>query len=252
MTATVVHDGGRGGVPVVLLHSLAGRGSHWAAQLQHLQQHRRVLALELPGHGAAPTTSGGDYSIEAMARAVSATLEPLSLGRVSIAGHSFGGGVALEYASTHPGEVAGLFLLDPISDGREIPQSEVEPFLAAVNSPAYSTTIEEYWTSIAGAREPIRRRLLDDLRHTPREVVVGGFQAVLQYDPVTALARFRGPAMSVVTPRNDGPTSLHRLGQGFPHRVVKGTGHWIQIEEPDLVTRLIEEWLATITAAGPN
>jgi len=248
----VAYDAGHGGVPLVFLHSLAGRGSHWAAQLQHLQQHRRVLALELPGHGAAPTTAGADYSIEAMAGAVFAALEPLGLGRVSIAGHSFGGGVALEYASTYPGGVVGLFLLDPISDGREIPQSEVAPFLAALNSSAYSTTIEEYWTSIAGAREAIRRRLLEDLRHTPREVVVGGFQAVLRYDPVTALARFRGPALSVVTPRNDGPTSLHRLGRGFPHRVVKGTGHWIQLEEPDLVTRLIEEWVATIPADGPN
>jgi pimeloyl-ACP methyl ester carboxylesterase len=252
MTAMVSYDAGHGGVPLVFLHSLAGRGSHWAAQLQHLQQHRRILALELPGHGAAPTTAGADYSIEAMAGAVFATLEPLGLGRVSIAGHSFGGGVALEYASTRPGEVVGLFLLDPISDGREIPQSEVAPFLAALNSSAYSTTIEEYWTSISGAREAIRRRLLEDLRQTPREVVVGGFQAVLRYDPVTALARFRGPALSVVTPRNDGPTSLHRLGRGFPHRVVKGTGHWIQLEEPDLVTRLIEEWVATIPADGPN
>src|SRR5262249_41584816 len=156
--------------------------------------------------------------------AVSAALHPLQLGRVVIGGHSFGGGVALEYASTHPDRVVGLLLLDPISDGRQVPASEVEPFLAALDSPAYSKTIEEYWTDIAGPKQAIRHRLLEDLRHTPREVVVSGFRAVLAYDPVAALGRLRANAISIVTPQNDGPASLHRLGK-FPHSVVKGTGH---------------------------
>jgi len=133
MTARVVDDGGQGGVPVVFLHSLAGRASHWSSQLARLRTNRRALALELPGHGSAPPASDGDYSIEAMSRAVSSALGPLQLGRVVIAGHSFGGGVALEYARTHPDHVVGLLLLDPISDGRQIPASEVEPFLAALN-----------------------------------------------------------------------------------------------------------------------
>jgi len=251
MTASVVDDGGQGGVPVVFLHSLAGRASHWSSQLARLRTNRRALALELPGHGSAPPASDGDYSIEAMSRAVSSALGPLQLGRVVIAGHSFGGGVALEYARTHPDHVVGLLLLDPISDGRQIPASEVEPFLAALDSSAYSKTIEEYWTGIAGPSRAIRQRLLEDLRHTPRDVVVGGFRAVLAYDPVAALGRLRAPAVSVVTPQNDGPASLHRLGR-FPHSVVKGAGHWIQLEQPDLINRIFEEWLATVAPAPRN
>jgi pimeloyl-ACP methyl ester carboxylesterase len=247
----VVIDAGRGGVPVVFLHSLAGRGSHWSSQLTHLQQHRRVLAIELPGHGSAPMPANGDYSLEAMGRAVAATLEGLDLGQVVAAGHSFGGGVALEYASTHPDNVVGLFLLDPISDGRSIPASDVDPFLAALDS-AYSTTIEEYWTGIAGPNASIRQRLLEDLRATPREVVVKGFRATLRYDPATALSRLRGPAMSAVTPQNDMPTSLHRLGRAFPHRVIRHTGHWIQLDQPELVNQILDQWLATLAPVDPT
>ena len=32
----VVDDGGRGGVPVVFVHSYAGSKAHWSAQLAHL------------------------------------------------------------------------------------------------------------------------------------------------------------------------------------------------------------------------
>jgi pimeloyl-ACP methyl ester carboxylesterase len=249
MSATVVDDGGPGGIPVVFLHSLAGRASHWSAQLTHLRHTRRALALELPGHGSAPPALDGDYSIEAMGRAVSAALTPLRLGHVVIAGHSFGGGVALEYASTHPADIAGLLLLDPISDGRQVPAAEVEPFVAALESSAYSETIEEYWTAISGPNGPTRQRLLDDLRQTPRDVVLRGFRAMLSYNPVARLERFNRPAISIVTPQNDGPTSLHRLGRGLPSRVVKGTGHWIQIDRPELVNRIMDQWLETTDRA---
>ena len=86
MTARVVDDGGQGGVPVVFLHSLAGRASHWSSQLARLRTNRRALALELPGHGSAPPASDGDYSIEAMSRAGNETgkLEVQRAQRISV------------------------------------------------------------------------------------------------------------------------------------------------------------------------
>jgi pimeloyl-ACP methyl ester carboxylesterase len=36
---------------------------------------------------------------------------------------------------------------------------------------------------------------------------------------------------------------LHRLGTGFPHVMVEGTGHWIQIDKPEVVNRLLDEFL---------
>jgi pimeloyl-ACP methyl ester carboxylesterase len=51
------------------------------------------------------------------------------------------------------------------------------------------------------------------------------------------------PTLSIVTPYNDQPFSLHRLGKGFPHRVVPGTGHWIQLDKPDDFNRMMDEFL---------
>jgi pimeloyl-ACP methyl ester carboxylesterase len=65
----------------------------------------------------------------------------------------------------------------------------------------------------------------------------------MEFDPDSALARYQGPKLAVVTPNNDQAFSLHRLGTGFPHRVVMGTGHWIQLDKPEEFNRILDEFL---------
>jgi pimeloyl-ACP methyl ester carboxylesterase len=65
--ALAVDDGGEGGLPVVLVHSLAGNAGHWEAQLAHLRRTRRALALDLRGH-AARCFGRHDYAIGARRR----------------------------------------------------------------------------------------------------------------------------------------------------------------------------------------
>jgi pimeloyl-ACP methyl ester carboxylesterase len=65
----------------------------------------------------------------------------------------------------------------------------------------------------------------------------------MQFDPKPSLARYRGPALAVVTPANDFPFSLQRLTGGPPHRVIEGTGHWIQLDKPTDVDRIIQHFL---------
>jgi pimeloyl-ACP methyl ester carboxylesterase len=237
-----VDDGGRGSPPVVFLHSLAGTGGQWRAQLEHLRPTRRAVALDFRGHGGSAAPADGDYALASLAGDVAAAVDGLGLERFALVGHSLGGGVALVFAAARPERVERLMLLDPIGDGTRIPREEVDPFLAALDSPAYAATIEGYWGSIAGRDPALAARLLADLRATPREAVVTGLRAVSSFDPGPALAGLRVPALAVVTPDNDAPFSLHRVG-GFPHQVIAGTGHWIQLERPEEVNRILDRFL---------
>jgi pimeloyl-ACP methyl ester carboxylesterase len=248
--ALAVDDGGRGGLPVVFVHSLAGNSTHWAAQLQHLRPSRRAVALDLRGHGRSEAPGNGDHSIAGMAGDIGAVVDSLGLDQFVLVGHSMGGGVALVYAGAHPERVAGLLLVDPIGDGKQIAAAEVKPLLAGLDT-SYDTTIRQYWTGVAGPDSAVRERLLADLRATSRETVAPMFLEVLQFDPDPALARYREPILSVVTPYNDAPFSLHRLGKGFPHRVVQGTGHWIQLDKPDEFNQLMDEFLETTKGREP-
>lgn len=241
-----VDDGGRGGLPVVFAHSTAGSSAHWAHQLTHLRPTRRAVAFDLRGHGRSESPSDDDYSISSMAADVHAVVDALRIPRFVLVGHSLGGGVALTYAGAHPDRIAGLLLLDPIGDGTQFPSAEVQDFLSQLESD-YTGMIQGYWDQIAGPDSSIRERLRADLRATPRDTVVGAFRAVMQFDPHPVLGRYRGPTLSIVTPHNNEPFSLHRLGQGFPHRIVQGTGHWIQLDKPDVMNEILDEFLETVS-----
>jgi pimeloyl-ACP methyl ester carboxylesterase len=237
-----VDDGGSGPA-VMFLHSLAGNASQWAPQLEHVRNTRRAIAVDLRGHGRSEPPSDGQYAIEAQARDVGAVADALELERFALVGHSIGAGVALVYAAAEPERVTHLLMADPIGDGTQTPAEEIRPFLEALDSPAYAETIEGYWSSIAGSDGAMLERLLADLRATPRETVVRGLRAVVAFDPKPSLARLRAPTLAVVTPANDFPYSMHRLGSGLPHRVIEGTGHWLQLERPLEFNRILDQFL---------
>ena len=237
-----VDDGGTG--PAVLfLHSLAGHAGQWSAQLDHVRKTRRGIGVDLRGHGRSGPPSDGQFGVQAQVGDLDTVVGALGLERFALVGHSFGAAIALEYAAARPERVSHLVVADPVGDGTQTPDAEIRPFLEALDSPAYTETIEGYWSSIAGSDGAVLERLLADLRATPRDTVVRGLHAVMAYDPKPALARLRTPTLAVVTPPNDFPYSMHKLGSGLPHRVVEGTGHWLQIERPAEFNRILDQFL---------
>ena len=244
-------DGGSGdGLPVVLLHSLAGNTAQWESQLAHLRRTRRAVALDWRGHGRSGPAPDGDWSPHAMAEDVAAAVDRLRLGRFVLVGHSAGGLVALAYAAAHPERVAGVLLLDPAGDTRRIPAEMIDAFVDALQGDAYHATIDGYWRSIAGRDPAIRDRLLADLHATPQATVAGIFRALREFEVEPVLNAYRGPRLAMVTPQNNGPFSLHNIDRSLPHRMVTGTGHWIQLERPDELNRILDEFILSAESPG--
>ena len=240
-------DGGTGGMPVIFVHSLAGNTSQWSAQLGHLRKSRRAIAIDLRGHGLSRPTEDGDYSIEALVRDIDTVVREIGVSEFVLVGHSMGGIVSLAYAHAHPGRVAGILLADPAGDVRKVPEEEIRQFMEALESDAYAEAIEDWWNQmLSGSDEAVRTRVIEDLRSTPPETVVGIFKALLHHDPLAALSTYRGPILSIVTPFNDAPYSLHRLHPALPHRQVSGTGHWLQMDRPGEFNRLLDEFLLSV------
>jgi 3-oxoadipate enol-lactonase len=94
----------------VLLHSLGLDRRVWDPLIAPLGRHRRLVVVDLRGHGKSPVNTGA--SIEDMADDVAATLAQLGHRRVSVIGMSMGGCVAQALAVRHPERVDALGLID--------------------------------------------------------------------------------------------------------------------------------------------
>lgn len=241
-------DGGTGSAPVIFIHSLAGNTQQWSAQLNHVRTTRRAIALDLRGHGQSLSPADGDYGIDSMAQDVQIVVEQLGLERFILVGHSMGGSVAVAYAGAYPERVTGLLLVDPSGDSTQLPAEEMQQYLGALESDAYSTVIEGYWNQIlTGSTEMTETKVMQDLRDTPKATVVGVFQELFSYNPVPALKGYNGPKLSVITALNETPVSLHNLVPNLPHKKITGTGHWLQMDKPEEFNRIMDDFIATFT-----
>jgi len=104
-----VVDRGRGN-PVLFVHGQPGLGSDWDPVVQRLTDHR-VLVIDRPGYGR----SGGEtLSIEGNADLLADVVVERGAAPVTVVGHSYGGGVAIEMAARRPEVVAGVVLVGSI------------------------------------------------------------------------------------------------------------------------------------------
>lgn len=240
-------DGGDGLLPVLFVHSLAGNTQQWSAQLSHIRTARRGVALDLRGHGQLSSTDNDDYTIDSMAQDVQAVVNQLGIERFILVGHSMGGSVAGAYAGVYPERVAGLLLVDPSGDSTQMPIEEVQQYIGALESEAYSNVVEGYWSQIlTGSAETTKAKVMQDLRDTPKATVVGVFKELFKYNPVPALERYDGPKLSVITANNETSLSVHNLVSYLPHKLITGTGHWLQLDKPEEFNRIMDEFLSSV------
>jgi pimeloyl-ACP methyl ester carboxylesterase len=111
-----VHEwGADGDVPVVFWHAL-GRdqsGAHFADVGRPLARAGfHVLAVDGPGFGKTPLLPTERYTLGSLAALLDELLDERELDRPVLAGHSWGGSVAMTYAATHPEDVRALVLFD--------------------------------------------------------------------------------------------------------------------------------------------
>ena len=90
--------------PLVLLHGLTFDRRHWEPlrrELAVVQPGREVLALDLPGHGAAPARAS--YGLNEVAEVLHDQITAAALTEPpTVVGHSVGGVIATVYAARHP------------------------------------------------------------------------------------------------------------------------------------------------------
>ena len=255
---------GPDGAPtLVLLHGTRRTRGMWRLQVVGLSDTLRVVAADLPGHGALADTA---FSLQGASAFVADVIEVAAGGRAIIVGQSLGGYVGMHLAARRPDLVAGLVLAN----------ASAEPRAVARRAPR---TVGSYL--FVAATERLRRpapRPGSDGGSDPAApgddgngseppatngwLFKGGTRALvsaLRESFVPRLARYPGPVLLLngaddVLFRRSEEEFLAAAADGRLE-VIGGCGHLVNEERPEAFNAALRRFVAEIAgrdaAAGP-
>jgi len=119
------------GPALLLLHGLGCDHTTWNPVIDRLAESFTVIAPDLLGHGRSDKPRA-DYSVGGYANGMRDLLTVLGIDRVTVVGHSLGGGVAMQFAYQFPERTERLVLVAPGGLG-----PEVTPLIRAVTTPGF-------------------------------------------------------------------------------------------------------------------
>jgi 2-succinyl-6-hydroxy-2,4-cyclohexadiene-1-carboxylate synthase len=254
-----VESGGRGR-PLLLFHGFTGSSATWQPFLDTLSDSRRVIAVDLLGHGRSDSPAdAARYRVERQIEDLTALLDQLDVAEYDLLGYSMGGRLAMHLALAHPGRV-GRLVLESASPGIASSEERAarmrhDESLAQMLERQGIAAFVDRWERLplfAG-----QARLPDTTRETVR-------QQRLSSNPVGLAGSLRGFGAGVPAPLfdrlQDLPPALviageldekygalaRRMAESLRNAtvaIVPDAGHTVHLERPDEFARLVRGFL---------
>lgn len=249
---------GESGPLVAFCHGLFGQGKNWTTIAKSVAEDHRVLLIDMPHHGRSEWPDHFDYVdvADRVAELFSAD-DP-----VALVGHSMGGKAAMVLALRHPELVERLCVVDvaPVDyESRSEFAGYIEAMLALDLDALDSRGDADAALEAAVPSRTVRSFLLQNLRRTddgwswqPNLEVLGRDLASLGGWPEEALAEvapYDGSTLWIAGEKSAYVQDEHAetMSRWFPkvRRItIKGAGHWVHSEQPQIFTEVLRRFLA--------
>jgi pimeloyl-ACP methyl ester carboxylesterase len=269
-TLHVVDIGPREGLPIVMLHGASSNLEvmrHPVGEM--LARNHRVILIDRPGHGWSTRVRLQDSTPEIQARMIDEALGKLGIDRAVFVVHSWSGALGARLALDHPGRVAGLVMLAPVTHpwrGGVGRYNEIIATPVIGTLLAYTITLPlGYFVTTSGARDVFLPQTMPDdfvdesatpLLLRPREFIANAYDLVTLKAAVAAQAPRYGEIRVPVTiiagePDTTVKTDIHArpFAATVPNTkliVLPNLGHMVQQAVPDLVKAEVETMIAQI------
>ncbi len=258
---------------IVLVHGVAASSATWRFVMPMLFEQFTVIAPDLLGHGYSDKPRG-DYSLGAFASGVRDLLLALGHDHATVVGHSFGGGVAMQFAYQFPERCERLALVSSGGLGDEVnlllrllalPGSEFVLPLACntwvhdlgVSVAAWLARIglhtgphlAEVWDGYGSLADGATRTAFIN---TLRSVVDVTGQRVSAADRLYLAAET--PTLIIwgdhdhIIPVDQGRTT-HEAIPGSRLEIFEGSGHFPHCERPDRFCEVLSDFMDTTAAS---
>lgn len=245
MALSYKSEGTAAGPPVVILHGLLGSSSNWRSISRRLAAHRRVIALDLPNHGASPHVERMSYPD--MAADVRAFLDAQAIDKALVIGHSMGGKTAMRLALDAPQRIERLVVVDiapGVSHHEHLPwlRAMASLDLARVTRRADADAMLAHAIPDAALRAFLLQNLVSTAAGFAWRINLQGIEkslpALLDFPLPAPLQPFTGPALFLRGAASDYVRSedegrIRALFPGAEIVTIPGAGHWVHAEQPE-------------------
>jgi len=246
--STAVLEGGDG-PPVVLLHGPGEFAAAWLPVLPELVRTNRVIAPDLPGHGATGTPDGA-LDADRVLRWLGELIEHTCPAPPVLVGRVVGGAIGARFAADHGARLDRLVLVDTLGLTPFEPAPRfglaLHRFLAQPTAGTYDRFMEFCTFDLDRVREELGQRWAPyatyavELAGTPSvQAAMGGLIGQFAAAPIPPadLARIDVPT-TLIWGRHDLATPL-RIAEvagaryGWPLHVIEGAGDDPPLDQPD-------------------
>jgi (E)-2-((N-methylformamido)methylene)succinate hydrolase len=246
---TAYVDAGEG-EPVVLVHGVGLRLEAWAPQIDSLAETHRVIAVDMPGHGASSPIGPGS-GLAAFVDWLRATLDDLGLDSVNLAGHSMGALIAEGCVVTAPERVRRVALLSAVHRRDRAAAAAVRARAAEIAAGKLDpiAPLSRWFGNECVSSEPYLL-VKDWLTTVDNEAYATAYGAFAEGDDLYA-DRWPGVACPALLltgelDPNSTPQMSHDLAAAAPHaeaRIIADHRHMVNMTAPDEVSAALRQWL---------
>ncbi len=244
------------GPPLIILHGFLGSLDNWRAASNRMISRFKIIRVDLRNHGHSPHHPTMSYP--AMAEDIDEFLNQQNIASAHLLGHSMGGKVAMQFATTHPQRIEKLIVVDIAPKG--YPASHEATLVALRNLDLSSfASFGEIDAALAPQiRAPnIRQFLMKNLARRAD----GGFSWRIDLDailknyheltkPIAPLLVFPKPACFIRGGRSDYLTDkdLPLIKKIFPRAeivTIPDAGHWVHIDAMEDFLKIVTDFVDT-------
>jgi len=256
---------GRPHAPTVLFgHGLLFSGWMFSAQVEALRSSYRCVTVDWRGQGDSPPAVDGRYDMDSLAEDAVELIEHLGVAPVHYVGLSMGGFVGQRVAARRPDLVRSLTLLDTSAE-REATSNVVKDWLLAqvyryVGIGPVRRDVMKVMFGPAFRADPGHGAVVDEWvrrlsacdRNAIRQAVLG---VIRRSGVVHEIPAITAPTL-VIVGADDVPTPIERARTiaatipGARLEIVADCGHSSTVEQPEAVTRLLTEFLASMDGSA--
>jgi pimeloyl-ACP methyl ester carboxylesterase len=243
--------------PVVMLHGLQDCHRTWRQVSSWLARDRRVLMLDLPGHGLSGRPDAV-YDLPWYAHVTAAWLEAIGLAETDVVGHSMGGGIAQMLLLECRDRIRRLVLAASGGLGREITsllrlatiplvvERFGQPFFGMATRLAFRGVLapEELadlsaMNALGGSARAFSRTVRDlvDWRGQRRTFA----QRVHEVRALPPIAVIWGERDRVIPAKH--AEALAEVIDGVQVTMLEGCGHFLHHDQPALFARVVRQFL---------